>query len=920
MTLGLVMAVSPAHAALTASAELQSDSPVAVVSPQQPIYPSFASAGTRGVVVSEGQYGFQFGLYAQRFDLTTLAPLDTSPVLLGSSTTDPGSIHVACDANQCLAVWGADAVIYGRRFSVADGALPDAAPIIISSATGTRTGARAVAVAGGYYVAWNDRRSSGTFIIGTAVSSAGVVATPTGTVIAQGLNQRSGLALAANDTDLLAVWQDSRDSTSAPRIYAARLSPAGVPLDANGFAVTAAGQATNGPHVAWDGATFRIVFGVSTGLLLTSVNDLGQVGTVTPLSGPPSVTERRIACGGGQCAIGWLDNTTSSTQSTQMLTRVDGTGAELGDSLLATSKPLLGAAPEVAFDSTRFVAVFSQADLAATTAPANYFRLSARAVGLDGALGSDGPLLSTVANAQKAPSIAFNGSEYLLVWTDMRADTAGDIWGARFAANGSLLDVNGIAISTAKGAQQDAAVASNGSDFLVTWADKRGSDFDIFATRISAGGAVLEPSGLALDTAFLDQTHPHVVSDGTDYLVTWNHGNNVDINGVRVTAAGQLPDPFGVVVADGTPDQENANVIWDGSQYVAAWHENTHYVLSRLTKAGVRVDVPAISVVTSTDSLVPGLVTTPAGYLVAWRGFTDIATATVSLIGEVSQQSTLVPMASSAPVLLNGGGSYLAAWQDSSSPHQLHYRPTNASGAPLDAEAVLATAIDNNALTPVGVSAGKNRYAIAYSHFEPDRPYGNLRVAWKILSDDSGTGGSGGSGGTGGGASAGAGGTQTGAGGSSAGAGGSNSGTGGAVAGGGANGGAGGAIAVGGATEGGNSGSPGEGGASNGGESSGSSGDTSSSGAAGVTSGGAGNAAAGSGNMMSGAGAAGISSAIGGTDSGASAGASASSAAATSHDSSSCSCRAAGSGSRSSSLFAGALVALLAALRRRRAH
>ena len=70
--------------------------------------------------------------------------------------------------------------------------------------------------------------------------------------------------------------------------------------------------------------------------------------------------------------------------------------------------------------------------------------------------------------------MAFGGSSYLVVWQDGRPRTSNDdIYGARVSQAGVVLDPNGIPISAHLYPESRPTVAFDGSNFLVTWEDLR---------------------------------------------------------------------------------------------------------------------------------------------------------------------------------------------------------------------------------------------------------------------------------------------------------------------------------------------------------------------------------------------------------------------------------------------------------------
>ncbi|UCF81748.1 MAG: hypothetical protein JSV08_04875, partial [Acidobacteriota bacterium] len=131
------------------------------------------------------------------------------------------------------------------------------------------------------------------------------------------------------------------------------------------------------------------------------------------------------------------------------------------------------------------------------------------------------PVIGPASGEQYDPSVASNGTNYFVAWHDLRGGSA-DIYGTRVAPDGTVLDLLGIVVSTAVGAQQYPSVASNGTDYFMAWYDGRsGADWDIYGTRVASDGTVLDPTptDIAVSTAATDQSRPSVASDGTDYFV-----------------------------------------------------------------------------------------------------------------------------------------------------------------------------------------------------------------------------------------------------------------------------------------------------------------------------------------------------------------------------------------------------------------
>jgi hypothetical protein len=164
--------------------------------------------------------------------------------------------------------------------------------------------------------------------------------------------------------------------------------------------------------------------------------------------------------------------------------------------------------------------------------------------------------ISGTTGGQGESSVAFGGSSYFVVWNDNRSGLL-DIYGARVSPNGIVTDTHGIPISTATSVQIEPTITFDGTNFLVAWTDGRsGTSYDIYGARVTANGSVLDPSGIPISTAPGSQSEPSVAFNGS-YLVIWNDrrsGTGTDLYGGRVTTAGSVPDANGFMITQSVGD------------------------------------------------------------------------------------------------------------------------------------------------------------------------------------------------------------------------------------------------------------------------------------------------------------------------------------------------------------------------------
>jgi hypothetical protein len=127
-------------------------------------------------------------------------------------------------------------------------------------------------------------------------------------------------------------------------------------------------------------------------------------------------------------------------------------------------------------------------------------------------------------NLQTDVKVAGGNQNYLVVWTDYRNGNY-DIYGARVDFSGNVLDPDGFPISDTYNWESFPDVAWDGTNFFVVWTDDRSVTTydDIYGARVSPQGEVLDPDGIQIsNTTALEET-PAIAYNGSVYLVAWEH-------------------------------------------------------------------------------------------------------------------------------------------------------------------------------------------------------------------------------------------------------------------------------------------------------------------------------------------------------------------------------------------------------------
>ena len=306
--------------------------------------------------------------------------------------------------------------------------------------------------------------------------------------------------------------------------------------------------------VAFDGTNFFVVWtdydsgnGDVHGARVTQAGTVLDQGPGIPISAAPAQQViPAVAFDGTNYLVVWQDRRTNDSY--------DIYGARVtpaGDVLDPAGIPVTTAAGEqtaadVAFDGTNFLVTWTD------SSPSNGTDVyGARVTTTGTVLDPSGIPISTTPNDQGSAGLAFDGTNYLVTWQDRREDPAEDIWGARVSPNGTVLDPAGFPIGVAAQYQWAPDVAFDGSNFFVSWTDRRIGSWDIYGARVTPGGSVLDPGGIPISTAPEFQVYPALAFGGADYLVVWtDERDNVDyhIHGARVTPGGNVLDPGGIPI------------------------------------------------------------------------------------------------------------------------------------------------------------------------------------------------------------------------------------------------------------------------------------------------------------------------------------------------------------------------------------
>ena len=589
---------------------------------------------------------------------------------------------LAFDGTNYLVVWqdtrgGSTYDIYGTRVSTS-GTVLEPSGILISAADDNQQNPEVGFDQNNWLIVWQDRRYGSDYdIFGTRVSSSGSILDTNGITIFQGTGDQRYPAVSSGDTISLVVWDDLSSGYYSD-IYGARINQSGIVLDPSGIAISTANQSQGWSSVEFDGTNFLVTW-----------NDL-RSGQYYDIYGA-RVTETGQVLEPSGIAISIVDEIQSS--------------------------------PAVAFGDTNFFVVWSD------SRGGNSWAIYGARVTQDGSvLDPDGIITSTVPNVQYNPAVSFDGLNYFVVWGDYRTGTNRDIYGARVTPTGIVLDPIGIAICTVSTWQGEPAIGFDGTNYLVAWSDLRRNDFDIYGTRVTPAGEVLEPAGIPISIAAQIQLYPEIAYDGTNWLVLWHDWRNhqYDIYGARVASSGMVLDPNAIAICISSGNQYHPAVASDGNKSLVVWDDtrggSSRIYGTRVTQDGSVLEPNGI-LISNSSSYIPSIAFADSNYLVTWDdyrvGSANIYGTRVSTTGSVLDPSGIsIGNAANAQNTSDvgfDGEDWFVAWQDyqSGADYDIYCARVSQAGSVLETFEVSNGLVDQ--ISPAIAHGPENQMFITWS-------------------------------------------------------------------------------------------------------------------------------------------------------------------------------------------------------------
>ncbi len=530
-------------------------------------------------------------------------------------------------------------------------------------------------------------------------------------------------SVAFDGTNFLVVWLGDNSGC----ILAARVTPEGRVLDPLGIVVCWGAGDESHPAIVFNGTDFLVVWLDAPSVYGCRITSAGQV------RDPSSIlisqhacygTASSVATDGRNCLAVWTDDR-AGTQPDIYGARVDTSGHVLdSQGIPIFTAPEIQSNPAVAFDGARFLVAWE--DYRASVRSSIYCaRVETTGVVLD----TLGLAVAPVLANQITPAVAFGDSLFVVAWSDQRNSTDGDIYCSRVAPDGSVLDPQGVAVTTAMSYQVLPKVAFDGQGFALDWVDWRSGESDIYGARVTLEGTLLDTAGIPVCAAPDLQGDPGIAFGDSCYLATWHDYRSSDYSEIacgRMNRAGQMLDGAGFIVSLARPASQGAPcAAFTGSNYLVAWeqdYDTARICFSRLTPDGNGLDsAPHTLCPSPDDQYAPAIAASESCALLVWGRYgTDsdgVVGARVTQSGAVLDTTGIGIAQEGAPNLISVAGDgqdWLTVWDESGdSGWDVRAARVSSAGAVLDTSGIMVCGGAGSQHSPQ-VAFGDSNYLVTW--------------------------------------------------------------------------------------------------------------------------------------------------------------------------------------------------------------
>ncbi len=355
-------------------------------------------------------------------------------------------------------------------------------------------------------------------------------------VIATNAMATSSVSLVRPGTGLAFAYADSR--TGVSQVYVQVTATSGAPDKAE-VRISDGVHPAYSPSLAWKGSGYGLAWvDEREGNPEVYFRELTAAGAPTGTdvavssSNGPSLNPV-IAWNGNGFAVAWDDVKGSNRDI--YFRRLDASGSPLGQEVRVTSHSALQEQASLAWDGTQYALAWTD------ERDGNREIYARRLDAAGGALGGEVRITSASGASERASLKALKSGDFAVAWQDARSGLEA-IWYGRWIGPGYAAPA-GVAVSAGTAASRKPSLATTGAEMLVAWEDLRDGSGEVYVQRLSADGAALSPE-VRLTTG----------AGASGPSAAW-HGSGLAV-AYPATAGGGTARPSVVLAGCGGPDTD----------------------------------------------------------------------------------------------------------------------------------------------------------------------------------------------------------------------------------------------------------------------------------------------------------------------------------------------------------------------------
>ncbi len=372
-------------------------------------------------------------------------------------------------------------------------------------------------------------------------------------------SQQTNPSLAYDGTNYLVTWMSYGQGGSGYEIYGHFIDKSGAAIGSD-FRIN---SYTTGdkydPALEYDGTNYLVTwssngqdgsyYGVYGQLISTSGAKVGsefRINTHTASDQHNSA----LACDGTNYLVTWMSNNQDGNNYGIYGQMIGTNGAKVGSEFrVNTYTASWQEFPALAYNGTNYLVTWCG------NGQADGWGVYGQLINKSGTkVGSEFLINTYLDNYQWYQSIASDGNNFMVAWCGQGQDDGSGVYGQLIGENGTKIGSEFLINTYITGSQYNPSLAYDGTNYLVTWHSlgQDGSDYGIFGQLFDKNGDKIG-SEFQLNTYTTGiQSYPSVASDGTNFLVAWmsdgQDGSNNGIYGEFVKGNNPVPEPLSVIL------------------------------------------------------------------------------------------------------------------------------------------------------------------------------------------------------------------------------------------------------------------------------------------------------------------------------------------------------------------------------------